>query len=307
MKLENKYLVDTYDKYFSLLNKRKKYLFYNAGANGKFFKTKIKTINGKNITEGEVILDDSCLSHNFSIPPDFDFAIGGLDYSVLKNSSYNGNLYVIGYDNVKKWKVKEKINLDSSLDGFITAEKCGKVIGNFDCMTSLLKKDNEYYLYTRANIKNGVRHLQYFKSNDFKNWKAMGKIDIDIEMQEKDNYYSTYFFKHPLKNLYIGMLPYVDKETRYSCIRVVTSEDCNKWQIIKDIFNDKLCFFTRRRGPNLPKNLKPYYFPVFGYWMNEGKFNFMIHENYLGLDKSNPTTVNHYSVSFGELNEMLGL
>ncbi len=308
MKLKNEYLIDTYDAYFSVLKRENKLLLlHRFGADGKKFKTKIRVYSNKEYDES-IVLNDSCLSHNFSIPPGYDFAIAGLDYSVLKNSDYNGNLYILHpSENFNSWKVIRKLNITSDMENFIKAENAPRIVGNFDSMTSLLFKNSQYFLYSRANVKLGVRHLQYFTSKDLTKWEAKGKILLDTGMKNTECYYSPYFFKHPRRELYIGWLTYLDMTNRYHCLKIFTSIDCIHWKYQNSFFDDKQCYFTRRKPPNLVKNLKPYYFPVYGHWEEDDEFNFMIQYNYLGLEKESDTKVVHYSMGYGELDELCNL
>ena len=307
MWLENKYSIDTYDAYFSVIKGQKAlYLYHRFGAKGKRFKTKIRAYFPNKYRE-HIILTDPCLAHNFSIPPGFDFAIGGLDYSVFKHAEYNGHLYLLKSDNPKEWKVERKLDIDCSMPRFIKAINPPRVVSNFDSMTSLIENNGKYFLYTRANVYVDIRHLQYFESSDLINWDANGKVKFDIPVSDTEFYYSPYFFKHPIKDIYIGWLTYVDTVTRYHCLKIFTSKDCHHWEYQKDFFDDRLSYYTRRKEPNVPENLKPYYFPVYGYWIEDNRFHFMIQRNYLGLKKDDNTEVIHYSMTMEKLNELCNL
>jgi hypothetical protein len=309
--IKNEYVMNKYDVYFSLLkNDKEIFVFHRSDVVGKKAKTNKLTIKDNKIVSKEIVLKEPCLSHNFSIPPDFNFAIAGLEFPKFKKSKYNNRLYTIDF---KTFDIKEELPIHVDMENFVKPKLENKnekiIMSNFDSMISLLKYQDTYYLYTRANVKQGVRNLQYFTSSDFKTWEAKGLVKFNHHITSNDSYYSPYFFKHPTRDLYIGWLTFLEKKSRYSSIRVYISRDCETWEYKNEIFNDRRANFLVKSKDvgKIPANLKSYYFPVYGYWVEDNKFNFMIHHNYFGLIKSEDVKIVHYQIKLEELDEMLNL
>jgi len=176
-------------------------------------------------------------------------------------------------------------------------EKSKYGLSVFDSNTSILYNENNenYYLYQRANIGCGIRHIQYCSSKDLINWSDF-KL---LYLKPRDdifnfNIYYNNFFKLDDIDLFIGILPVNKKiNSKYSGVDSIEnyelyySEDCINWTSIgildtheyyknwiaigKPIIKDNDYFFYTYNDNNksidifdIPKNR-------FGYFTNDNK------------------------------------
>ena len=104
----------------------------------------------------------------------------------------------------------------------------------YDSQTSILYKDNKYYLYQRANICAGVRYIQYSTSEDLINWSEFNLLKINPEINHFEyNFYYSNFFKIKGVNNFIGILPceHIIDDYEYN-YKLYYSNDCINWNYI---------------------------------------------------------------------------
>ena len=116
----------------------------------------------------------------------------------------------------------------------------GKDCHGFDSMPSLLYINNTYYLYHRANLNQGVRHICYATSKDMKEWSEFKLVNFVNKPfnTNKDSYYISNFSKYPgIDDLYIGLTPYSLDNTKNRWIVLFLSTDGINWTFIGSVTN----------------------------------------------------------------------
>jgi len=154
-----------------------------------------------------------------------------------------------------------------------------------------------YILYTRANVRAGIRHIQYTISKDFDRWSPFKLVKLDPKFNFKiDNYYSPNFQIHPDQKRYIGLVPYC--HGRYACLRFFVSESGTEWKSVKDFFVAKSWYDDGEKDK--PKN--PCH-PVNGYVLSNDKKEvyFYVQHNYFHYQPKKPITIVRYSVPLEDL------
>jgi hypothetical protein len=126
----------------------------------------------------------------------------------------------------------DNINLNASQKG----------LSVFDSNTSILYNENNenYYLYQRANIGNGIRNIQYCYSKDLINWSDFKLLDLKPKLNIFSfNIYRNNFFKLDDIDLFISILQVNKKiNSKYSGLDSIEnyelyySEDCINWTFI---------------------------------------------------------------------------
>jgi hypothetical protein len=197
--------------------------------------------------------------------------------------------------------ITNKPIIDIYSDGYI--HNIGWKISNFDGFNNVLFDGENYHVYLRANISLGVRHIQHAVYDTKWNMiEPFSLINFDINFDNKnDEYYLTNFMQHPFKeNVYFGLLPYINKKQKKSTIRLFLSKNKKDWVYKKDYLEVKL----KKPSIRNPNNMKAYYHPVQGYYIEKNFIYFLFHGNYYkmnGLDK--PSTIGLFRVPVKEFNK----
>ncbi len=251
---------------------------YAEYINNKFIKSNLNIHN--NINNG--ILDNQGASHNFYVFIDKNNklkAIGGIcvgphkyskNKTKLKLYKYNNNicfnrwykniydpyvnmkeklngLYLFESDNGIKWELVEQKPIFHSL---IKSLYINNEVIDFDTQPQIIYHNNKYILYTRANIKNGVRNIIYSLSTDLLNWTEPKYINYDFKFDlNHDNLYYIGIYKYPNSQYLIAFPSYFystqlrKNEVNKSCIYILLSIDGINWFKIREIFNhDKIMY-----------------------------------------------------------------
>ncbi len=159
------------------------------------------------------------------------------------NHPCQGNGYYI-------WESEDGINwkilYDKPVLSSFTKVKGYNDVGymSFDNIPTIFYDDNinEYILYSRNNVKLGVRHVLYTKSKDLINWDEPKDINIDPEFDyNHDNLYYPGIYKYPGTDDYISFTPYFkniihddkgEHRTYYDeCTMIMYSKDRENWKI----------------------------------------------------------------------------
>jgi len=158
---------------------------------------------------------------------------------------------------------------------------------------------NEYILYARANIMQGVRSIQFATSKDLVSWSRFELIKVNNREEYilNDNYYYCNFFKSG--NIFIGILPYIRKTKDINNwtfggghhsfygdgkFLLMTSLDGKNWDIIGKVLNYNYeTDYIAIGKPVISKDKKKHYF----YVNQKGNLNlYSIPKNRLGCIKS---------------------
>ena len=237
-------------RYCSLIIKdNKEYLFYNKEKNIKQYTNMIT-----NNDEYNILSNHYEISHNFSPFLSKDgqkyYALGGqymrqnpyiINYKkICKNNGIefyqckNKGIYLLQSNNLINWKLVKNepvIQPNSNFKNFtISIEK------KFPCFDSNLccfysKIFKKYLLFTRANIKKGVRSIQFLSSDNLIDWSDFQLIKLDTFDDSKDNLYMSKIIEIEDKKLLLGLTIYTNhnKNVTLSHIKVMTSVDCINW------------------------------------------------------------------------------
>jgi hypothetical protein len=148
----------------------------------------------------------------------------------------------------------------------------------FDSVTSILQHNNTYYLYQRANIRTGIRNIQYCTSNDLINWsdfKLLKFKDLNDNNSEIFNIYYSNFFKINDVNHFIGIIPInkkygskYDMLEKDGTLNLYYSNNCIDWNYIGIIKNFEYYSEWLVLGNPIIKNNK-YYFYILNKKNNE--------------------------------------
>ena len=152
----------------------------------------------------------------------------------------------------KKKFQKEK---DDILKGKITPkltkrlDVCNKIIKScdwasldmYDSQPSFFfdNKKQRYVLYTRDNVKTGIRYVEYHESPDLISWEKPVKITIKSPNHFNFNKDNLYYFKvkyYPKYDYYIAIGKYYSSSI--SGIYLFTSNDGISWDRVSKILND---------------------------------------------------------------------
>tara|TARA_Y100000310_G_C20514996_1_gene730734 strand:+ start:48 stop:1061 length:1014 start_codon:yes stop_codon:yes gene_type:complete len=281
----------------------------------------LQSDDGINFTKEKTIVENTGACHNF---------FGFYDQNPESQFTYRG----IGGTHWKKkdpfWRIRNKFKgitkntpetngwrglyIYHSMDGedweqtSIKPKLCRRALNfqtrgrrqarEFDGHLSAFYDSNKksYILYTRANVRAGIRHVQYTTSEDFDRWGPFHLVKFTPSFDARmDNYYSPNFHIHPYKNSYFGLLPYC--RGKYACLRFVTSSNGTKWKLIKDFFQEKSWYDSGEKDK--PKN--PCH-PVNGYVLSTDKKDvyFYIQHNYFHHNRKQLVTVVRYSMPLEE-------
>ena len=217
----------------------------------------------------------------------------GVQKNTEETHGYRG-LHLYTSDDGLKWDcVSNKPFLSRRSPGFQTRGR--RQAREFDGHLSIIynHKTGLYMLYARANVRAGVRHIQYATSKDFKEWSPFSLVEFHPTFRNRtDNYYSPNFFKHPDNERFLGLLPYIRRNR--ASLRLVISEDGVKWRKIEDFFKERPWFDDGE--PDKPKNPKH---PVNGYAISKDKKEMYIYvqHNYFNHEKRKPIRIRRYAIS----------
>jgi len=215
-----------------------------------------------------------------------------------KETHGSRGLYIYNSDNGTQWsEISKRPVVNRKYSNFYTRgrRQAREFDGHLSCFYD--KQKETYILYTRANVKPGIRNIQYTTSENFKDWSPFRIAHYQPKFNKReDNYYSPNFFIHPDGKHYIGLLPYTRKE--YACLRFVISKNAFKWETIKDFFVSQPWYDDGEKDK--PKN--PCH-PVNGYVISndQKKIYFYIHHNYFRHHPRHPVTVVRYSLRLKHL------
>lgn len=245
-----KFLPEEKVRYCSLIIKNnKEYLFYNKDKNIKQNTNLI--INNKKYN---ILINHQEISHNFNPFLSKDktkyYGLGG---QFMRQNPYirnykkickenninffqckNKGIYLLESNDLINWSFVQDepvIQSNTKYNNFtISIEK------KFPCFDSNLccfysNIFNKYLLFTRANIKKGVRSIQYLTSDDLIEWSDFQLINLDTFNDSKDNLYMTKIIELEDKKLLLGLTIYTDhnKNVTESNIKIMTSVDCINW------------------------------------------------------------------------------
>jgi len=216
----------------------------------------------------------------------------GMEKDTPATHGYRG-IYIYQSEDGLQWNnISKKPVVSRRSPGFLSRGR--RQAREFDSHLSAFYDDNrsEYILYVRANIKQGIRFIQFTTSKDLINWSPFKPIGIKFH-SAKDNYYFPNFFRHPSNTGYLGLIPYTNHKN--GLLRLVKSTDGVKWKIIEELFSEKPFFHDRQ-----PKNASH---PVNGYVLSKDKsmIYFYIHHNYFQSNKKKPVRVIRYSIKLKDL------
>ncbi len=146
----------------------------------------------------------------------------------------------------------------------------------FDCNTSIIYNENhkKYYLYQRANIGRGLRHIQYCTSTDMINWSNFELLKLYPEKDySKTNLYYNNIIKINGINNYIAFIPYTEiDKNKYSNhernsnndfntdLELYYSNDCENWNLIGIVHQHKYYEHWMVLGEPILKDNKYYFF-----------------------------------------------
>jgi len=210
--------------------------------NGYLPKTKFK---------GDICVSTSVDGINFSNPKSLNIHLHNVFpfYDISHKSNGGSELKMIGMstdkmkisnslnDNGTLWSTSKKDILTSNHPGFFNYQKKTrtKFDGSVCCIYDTCAE--EFIFYTRCNVVQGSRGIQYSKSKDLKKWSPYKKLDIIGFDSKNDNYYYPSFGQ--LENgLFFGFLPYFNKN--YSSFRMLVSKNGIKWRIAYEFMKTDL-------------------------------------------------------------------
>ncbi len=170
----------------------------------------------------------------------------------------------------------------------------------FDSHVSCFYDNNrkKYILYVRANIRQGVRFVQYATSTDFVRWSGFKLITTDPGFNDKNaNYYLPNFYPHPNGKKYMGILPYTKIKQKQALLRLFISDNGIHWTKVEDFFKQRPWWDDDIRQP------KNKCHPVNGYIISNDKKEvyFYIHHNYFWNNHRKPVRIIRYSVSLQDI------
>ncbi len=204
-------------------------------------------------------------------------------------------LYLFHSDNGIDWKLISKSPIVTVFNaGYANAINLFGKSSEFDGHVNCLYHKGIYRIYLRANIDKGKRFIQYAESSDLLNWSRFKLIKLDSYLPN-DNYYTPCFMEY--NGIYIGFVPYFS-DGGVCAIRFIKSTDGVNWNLIRDLYEDKVALY---RGEK-PKNTKHM---VHGYILRNKEIYFYIHNNFSGLDKEKDVTIQRISVSKKEFEKCL--
>lgn len=287
---------DRNSQYFKILKFNDMYLmYYNNIVKWRTYIT-VGT-DGINFNNFSVVLSKSNACHNFSpfVEGDKIIAIAGQDdwksrLQEKKKKSHNKGLYLFESSDGLCFDEK-KLIIKADHPGFISSLEWKSA--EFDSYLSIVKKNDLYYLYLRANIAPGMRFIQYSTSKDLINWGEFKLINMDKKLN------GNYYFANVeiVGDKFYMFAPYFTG--KMSCIKIYSSNDGENFKFIKDILNEKPSMIRDRNKKK--KNLEINYVPkskVHPVGIIDDSFYY--HNNYRGYVTSEPVTVERIS-----LNEIL--
>jgi len=284
----------------------------------------IESRNGIEYSNEQVVLKNSCASHNFYVyyANGSYFATGGLD-SWKQNKKWKDtdltfdrfkilfkNQFGREYDRDEKrfLKFKERIPQEPSYDhcdGLYSFVSSDGIVWDNEKVIEVGKP----FLTTKYN---GFRSaLDWGKASEFDGhisnlcFKGIVYIYLRDNIREGhrgiqyskrangfkplnlpgENYYTACMMVY--KDKVIGLLPYYEKNM--CCIRLVVSDNGVDFKVKKDLFKDAPAMSAGK-----PKNKCHF---VNGYFIKNGELNFYMHENYFGLDKNKPVQLVRYTIN----------
>lgn len=263
-----------FHKYHSLVKgENKNYLFFHKSRKKGKEKTYFMESNNLDFINKKVnfLQDLGCASHNFSAFKTKEnkiYAVGGKanseetynkkklpNYGEEYISNFNGRriinpdinhpyhangIYLFEFDeNENKLNLvvqKPIINLKHLID-----EKY-KGVASLDSHICCFydKNISKYRIYCRANLNQGIRHIQTSVSNDLINWEKFKLINVTPSFNLKnDNYYCISCQNYLDSKYYLGVSPYFKKNNKFNKdgIYLMISENGIDWYrigIIKD-------------------------------------------------------------------------
>jgi len=216
-----------------------------------------------------------------------------------KPLEHTSGLYLLKSETGVEWTMAEKDPIITAWHpGFHSALDWGKSTefdGHLSCVYN--PRLDKYVLYLRNNIRWGIRYIQYSMSDNLRDWSPFQSVNIEGYDIDTENYYSPVIWKHPHREIYVGMIPFFFEKGGKGCIKLIKSEDGINFEIAEDIFQRKVSLL----------NLKPksYYNAINGILTVGDMIYFYIHHNYLGVIPHEPVEIYRYEISIRDLDKAL--
>jgi len=207
---------------------------------------------------------------------------------------YRG-LYAFESADALKWnQIQEEPILNRKHPGFSTRRKQPSEFDSAIC-AMYDEKINKYRLWVRANVKRGIRYIQYTQSKDLTHWDEFKLIEMKPEFDNQSNYYMPSFYKHPDNRRYLGILPHCDYKK--AALKLFISNDGIKWRQVKDLLTETPVLIGRYKKP---KNVCH---SVTGCVISKNKTEvyFYVHQNYFNYKKHRPVKIVRYSMPMDDI------